>query len=175
MTIFPTHKTEYKTALPKDEVINRLEYNDFYAPNCDFELRKHNGYFTLLVINRDTHPPKANPFRAKVVINAEEKGSTVKLSFYPHETRTSGTLADLIILLILQIMLIITAINNSFFIPAIFTPIIVAPIYYLVNLILFSVGAITLEKQIAECIEAEIHEVTEDEMSKLQKWYEKKR
>lgn len=175
MTIFPTRKAKYKTALSKDEVINRLEFNDFYLPNGDYELRKHNGYFVLMSVSRNNHPPKANTFRAKFIVNAEEKGSTIKLSFYPDEAQAYVHLTVLIILLIIQAVLIITAINNSFLSPAIFVPIITAPIYYLLQAISFSVLAITLEKQIAEAIEAEIHEITEEEMSKLQKWYEKER
>lgn len=175
MTIFPTHKTELKTKLSRQEVIDRLEFNNFYYPNVDYELRKYPGYFILMSVYRNGKPPKSNEFRAKIVINPEEKGSTVTLKFYPEESRAIWDLVILIILMIIQVVLIITAINNSSLSLGVFAPIIIAPIYYILQTIFFSVLAITLKKQIEEALEAEIHEVTEDEMSKLQKWYEKKR
>ena len=175
MTIFPTRKTELKTKLSKQEAIERLEFNKFYHPNTDYELRKFSDHFMLVSVNRINHPPKANTFRAKTIINQKEQGSTVTLRYYPDEGRVGIDLTVLIILIVIQIILIITAVLNSYLSLAVFIPIIIATIYYLIQLILFSVLAISLEKQIEEAIEAEIHEVTEDEMSKLQKWYEKKR
>ena len=174
MTIFSTHKTELKTKLPRQEVINRLECNDFYNPAASYELKKHTGFFELITVNKNK-PPKDKTFRAKVVINPEREGSTVKLSFYPDEGNVIMNAIVLVILLVIQAVLIITSVNNAFFSPAVFIPVIIAPVYYLLQSISFSFMVVTLRKQIEETIEAEIHEITEEEMSKLQRWYEKKR
>ena len=174
MTIFPTHKTELKTKFSRQEIINRLECNDFYYPAASYELRKHAGYFELITIY-ENKPPTDNPFRAKVIINPEKTGSTVRLSFYPDEGYVIMNAIVLIILLVIQAVLIITSVSNAFLSPAVFIPIIIAPIYYLMQLIFFSVSVISLRKQIEEAVEAEIHEITENEMSRLQKWYERKK
>ncbi len=175
MTIFPTHKTELKTKLSRQEVIDRLEFNNFYYPNTDYVLKKLPGHFMLMSVHHYDPPTNANTFRAKIVINPEKNGSTVRISYYPDERDVIKYITLFSIMMIVQVILIIVAIQKSFMMLAVFTPLIFAPILYLATLIFFSVLAVTLEKQIEEAIEAEIHEVTEDEMSKLQKWYEKKR
>lgn len=56
MTIFPTHKTEYKTKLPRHEVINRLEHNDFYVIGFDYKLVNADNGHTLKPIREELGP-----------------------------------------------------------------------------------------------------------------------
>lgn len=174
MTIFPTHKTEFKTNLSRQEVIDRLECNDFYFPGAHYELKKYTGYHELITVN-ENKPSSNKTFRSKIVINPEAKGSTVKLSFYPDDGQNIMNIMVLVILLVIQAVLIIASVNKGFLSTAIFIPAITAPAYYIIQLIFFSVMAITLRKQIEEHIEAEKTEIPIEETSKLQQWYEKDR
>ena len=178
MTIFPTHKTELKTKLPRYEVINRLENNDFYALGYCYELEKGNADYSLIP-KRDNivyrSPKSSSPPIVALSIEQKSDNTNVALKFSPLKKEIIRAFWGFALLLLAQIFVfaLYTVHNGIDF--AFFVPIIAGAIGYLLFFLAFSFEVLSIRKQIEEAIEAEIHEVTEDEMSKLQKWYEKKR
>lgn len=178
MTIFPTHKTELKTKLPRHEVIKRLQHNDFYALGYCYELEKNNENYTLTP-KRDTtvyrSPNSTTPPIIAMSIEQKSDNAKVALRFFPLKREIIRALWGLALLLFAQILVFALYTIHKGIDFAFFAPIIAGVIVYLLFFLAFSFEVLSIRKQIEEAIEAEIHEVTEDEMSKLQKWYEKKR
>ena len=175
MTIFPTHKTELKTKLPRHEVLKRLEDNDFYVVGYDYKLEKNQNGYTL----KPVHEPQGPRNDSVPVITLDVRPNVdythISMSFRPFTAISVIYLVTLIFIFAFQIALSVVGFNYGQFNILYLLPTFITGLVYLINLIIFSVEVISMRKQIEETIEAEIHEVTEDEMSKLQKWYEKKR
>ena len=174
MTIFPTHKTELKTKLSKQEVLERLEKNNIYTIGFYYEL-KNKGTSYLLNPTRKDHG--RNIFATNVNIKISEKiqHTTVDLSFFPLKSTNIGLLIFSLLVFISSVAIgVFEIINTGFSInKLIYIPIVL--LFYVIMMLMFSFEVISIRKQIEEALEAEIHEVTEEEMSKLQKWYEKER
>ncbi len=174
VTIFPTHKTELKTKLPRHEILKRLEGNDFYALGYNYKLIKDKEKY-FIVPERDVNSYRSHkcsaPPTIHLHINTNIENTKVQLNFFPLTRDIVITASAVATILLFQFIVLFWG-NISFisFLPTIFSP-----IAYLGGFLKFSFEVINIRKQIEEAIEAEIHEVTEDEMSKLQKWYEKKR
>lgn len=178
MTIFPTHKTELKTKLPRHEVLKRLENNEFYAIGYCYKLEKSDADYTLKP-QRDTtvyrNPKSSTPPIMAMSIEQKRDNTEVDLKFFPLRREIAITAIGITLVMLMQIAVLIISITHNNISFNSFIPSMVGIIVYLLGLLKFSFEVIHIRKQIVEALEAEIHEVTEDEMSKLQKWYEKKR
>jgi len=175
MTIFPTHKTELKTKLPRHEVLKRLVHNDFYVWGFDYKLDKVKHDYLLKPVRQALGPRNAGVPVIKLNITPKTDGTSINLSFTPLTGVSIFMLIWLSMALAMQILIICMITVPYGFRFTHLLPTFMGGIGYLISLIIFSVEVISIRKQIEETLEAEIHEVTEDEMSKLQKWYEKKR
>jgi len=175
MTIFPTHKTELKTKLPRHEVLKRLVHNDFYVSGFDYKLDKIKSNYILKPVRQALGPRNSGVPIIKINIAPKTDGTGVSLSFIPFTAVSIFLLIWLSMAFAMQILIICMITVPHGFRLTHLLPTFIGGIGYLISLIIFSVEVISIRKQIEEAIEAEIHEVTEDEMSKLQKWYEKKR
>lgn len=175
MTIFPTHKTELKTKLPRHEVVKRLEDNDFYVVGYDYKLEKNQIDYTLKPVHEPQGPRNQTAPVIKLDIKPNVDYTRVSMSFRPFTAISIIYLVTLIFIFVFQIALAVVGFNYGQFNILYLLPTFITGLVYLISLIIFSVEVISIRKQIEEAIEAEIHEVTEDEMSKLQKWYEMKK
>lgn len=175
MTIFPTHKTELKTKLPRHEVLKRLVHNDFYVAGFDYKLDKINYDYILKPVRQELGPRNAGVPVTKINITPQKDGTSVNLSFHPLMGVNIFLMVWLTMTLAMQVLTICMITVPYSFTLTHLLPSFIGAIGYLIALIIFSAEVISIRKQIEECIEAEIHEITEEEMSKLQKWYEKKR
>ncbi len=175
MTLFPTHKTELKTKLPRHEVLKRLVHNDFYVAGFFYKLDKIKYDYILKPVRQEFGPRNSGVPIIKINITPQTNGTKVNLSFRPFMVVNIFLLVWLTMALAMQVALIVTSFPQYGFRLGYLLPSFVCSIGYLIALIIFSVEVISIRKQIEEALEAEIHEVTEDEMSKLQQWYEKDR
>ncbi len=175
MTIFPTHKTELKTKLPRHEVLKRLVHNDFYVWGFDYKLDKIKFDYILKPVRQAFGPRNAGVPVIRLNITPKTDGTGVSLSFIPFTAVSIFLLIWLSMAFVMQILIVCMITVPYGFRLTHLLPTFMGGIGYLISLIIFSVEVISIRKQIEEAVEAEIHEATEDEMSKLQKWYEKKR
>lgn len=174
MTIFPTHKSELKTKLSRQEILDRLEHNNIYTIGFYYQLETNGKSYLLNLVRKESG---RNIFATTVNVKIAEKTShtIVSLSFLPLKANSIGIL--IFSLLFIAVTLVISAfdiVNTGFSIGNLLT-ILAGWLLYIFCMLMFSFEVLSIRKQIEEHIEAEIHEVTEDEMSRLQKWYEKKR
>ena len=173
MTIFPTHKTELKTKLPRHDVLKRLVHNDFYAWGFNYKLDKIKQNYILKPVRKPLGPRNAGVPVIRINIIPQTDGTDVKLSFTPFTGVSIFLMVWLSMALAMQILIIaMITVPYSFTIIQLL-PTFIAGIFYLIFLIIFSVEVISIRKQIEEHIEAEPEEVKEP--SKLQDWYEKDR
>ncbi len=175
MTIFPTHKTKLKTKLPRHEVLNRLVHNDFYVWGFDYKLDKIKYDYFLKPVRQELGPRNSGVPVIKINLTPQTDGTKLNLSFRPITAVSIIFLIWLTMAFAMQIAFIATTIGEVGFSLVHLLPTLMGLVAYLVGLIIFSVEVISIRKQIEEALEAEIHEVTDGEKSKLQKWYEKKR
>lgn len=175
ITVFPTHKTELKTKLPRHEVLKRLETNDFYVVGYDYKLVKNHDDYTLKPVHEPQGP--RNDSVPVIMLDVKPSGdyTHIFMSFRPFTAVSIIFLVILLSLFAFQVALTVIGVNAQQFNILYLLPTFITGLVYLISLIIFSLEVISIRKQIEELLEAEIHEVTEDEMSKLQKWYEKKR
>lgn len=175
MTIFPTHKTELKTKLPRHEVLKRLVHNDFYVWGFDYNLDKIKHDYILKPVRKPLGPRNSGVPVIKLNITPQKDGTGINLSFSPFTFVSIFLIIWLSMALVMQILLICMITIPYGFILTHLLPTFIGGLFYLISLIIFSVEVISIRKQIEEHIEAESIETPEEEISKLQKWYEKDR
>ena len=178
MTIFPTHKTRLKTKLPRHEVLRKLENNDFYALGYDYKLEKTDSQFTLNPYRDTTIYRSINSSSPPIIAMSVEQKSDIteiNLRFFPLKREIIRTSLAVALVFLIQLVILIICITQQCINYTTFIPSLAGIMVYLFCFIIFSVEVISIRKQIEEHIEAEIQEVNEDEMSKLQKWYENKK
>ena len=173
MTIFPTHKTELKTKLPRHEVLKRLVHNDFYAWGFNYKLDKIKHDYILKPVRQPLGPRNAGEPVIKLSITPQKDGTSIDLSFVPFTSVCIFLIIWLSMALVMQILLICMITIPYGFMLTHLLPTFMGGLFYLISLIIFSVEVISIRTQIEEHIEAEPEE--EKEPSKLQDWYEKDR
>ena len=174
MTIFPTHKTELKTKLPRHEVVKRLEDNDIYTVGFKYVLKENGISYRLEPKRKDRGRNILAPI-IDVKISEKLPDTFITLSFYPLKATNIGLMIISLIFFAISIGAATFEIINTGFSTSKLFYIPICLLFYTIVMLMLSFEVISIRKQIEETVEAEIHEVTEEEMSKLQKWYEKKR
>lgn len=175
MTIFPTHKTELKTKLPRHEVLKRLVHNDFYVWGFDYKLDKIKSNYILKPVRQALGPRNAGVPVIKINITPKTDGIDVCLSFIPFTAVSIFLLIWLSMAFAMQILIIYMITAPYGFRLTHLLPTFIVGLGYLIGLIIFSVEVINIRKQIEEHINAESTEISEEKMSKLQSWFEKER
>lgn len=174
MTIFPTHKTELKTKLPRQEILERLESNNIYTIGFYYKLKENGKDYILNPIRKERG---RNIFTPVVNVKIAENTShtAVSLSFQPLKVNTIGFLISSLLFFAASVgFSVFDIVNTGFSIGNLLT-ILVWVFVYIFFMLMFSFEVLSIRKQIEEHIEAESIETPEEEMSKLQKWYEKDR
>ncbi len=175
MTIFPTHKTQLKTKLPRHEVLKRLVHNDFYVWGFDYKLDKVKHDYLLKPVRQALGPRNAGVPVIKINITPKTNGTGVNLSFKPFTGVSIFLLVWLFMALAMQILIIgMITVPYGFQLTHLL-PTFIGGLGYLMGLIIFSVEVISIRKQIEEHIDAESIETSEEKILKLQSWYEKER
>ena len=174
MTIFPTHKTELKTKLPRQEILERLESNNIYTIGFYYKLKETGKDYILNPIRKERG---RNIFTPVVNVKIAEKTShtAVSLSFQPLKVNTIGFLISSLLFFAASVGISVFDIVNTGFSIGNLLTILVGVFVYIFFMLMFSFEVLSIRKQIEEHIEAESIETPEEEMSKLQKWYEKDR
>ncbi len=174
MTIFPTHKTELKTTLSKQEVLERLEQNNIYTIGFYYELKEKGTAYILNPVRKESG---RNLFASAVNVKIAEKSphTIINLSFLPLKATNIGVLIISILIFLAFAGLAISDIVNTGFSISSLIYFFIGLLFYVYCMLMFSFEALSVKKQIEEHIDAESSEISEDEMSKLQKWYEKER
>ncbi|MBQ7809516.1 MAG: hypothetical protein IJ346_00950 [Clostridia bacterium] len=172
MTIFPTHKTELKTKLTKQEVLNNLEQNNIYTVGFYYELKQTNKSYILNPFKKERG---RNLFSPVVNVKLSEKPmhTQVNLSFSPLKATSTGVLISSLLLFIACIGVAVLDIANTGFSVGTLLYLPIGLLFYIIAMLMFSFEVISIRTQIEEHIEAEPEEVKEP--SKLQDWYEKDR
>ncbi len=176
MTIFSTHKTDYETKLSKNEVVERLKNNDFYVPSFKYQLQEEDDSYTLYPLCESKWVK--NSFIPVLSVSVSENNNETTKVSTKYEPLKSSVVVFIAILGFALLMQIVTAVVGAItgglglvhFVPAA-----LMCFGYLLFMAAFSLQVNHIRIQLEETIEAEIHEITEEEMSKLQRWYEKKR
>ena len=174
MTIFPTHKTELETKLPRQEILERLESNNIYTIGFYYKLKETGKDYILNPIRKESG---RNIFTPVVNVKIAENTShtAVSLSFQPLKVNTIGFLISSLLFFAASVgFSVFDIVNTGFSIGNLLT-ILVGVFVYIFFMLMFSFEVLSIRKQIEEHIEAESIETPEEEMSKLQKWYEKDR
>lgn len=174
MTIFPTHKTQLKTKLSHKETLERLESNNIYTTGFYYKLKENGKDYILDPIRKESG---RNIFTSVVNVKIAEKTShtIVNLSFQPLKANTIGFLiSSLLFFTALVGISVFNIVNTGFSIGNLLT-ILEGLFVYIFFMLMFSFEVLSIRKQIEEHIEAENIDTPEEEMSKLQKWYEKDR
>lgn len=174
MTIFPTHKTELKTKLPRQETLEKLESNNIYTIGFYYELKENGKDYILNPIRTNRG---RNIFTSVVNVKIAEKTShtAVSLSFQPLKVNTIGFLISSLLFFAASVGISVFDIVNTGFSIGNLLTILIGLLFYICCMLMFSFEVLSIRKQIEELIEAESIDTPEEEMSKLQKWYEKDR
>lgn len=174
MTIFPTHKTELQTKLPRQETLEKLESNNIYTIGFYYELKENGKDYILNPIRTNRG---RNIFTSVVNVKIAEKTShtAVSLSFQPLKVNTVGFLIFSLLFFAASVGISVFDIVNTGFSIGNLLTILVGVFVCIFFMLMFSFEVLSIRKQIEELIEAESIDTPEEEMSKLQKWYEKDR
>lgn len=174
MTLFPTHKTELKTKLPRQEILERLKSNNIYTKGFYYELKENRKDYILNPIRKGSG---RNIFTSVVNIKIAEKTShtIVNLSFQPLKANAIGFLITTLLLFSVSVGLSVFDILKTGFSIGNLLTLMIGLLFYIFCMLMFSFEVLSIRKQIEEHIEAESIDTPEDEMSKLQQWYEKDR
>ncbi len=174
MTIFPTHKTELKTKLSRQEILEKLESNNIYTIGFYYKLKENGNDY---ILNPTRKESGHNIFTSVVNVKITEKSSytAVSLRFLPLKANTIGFLISSLLFFAASVgITAFNIVNKGFSIGNLLT-LLIGLFVYIFFMLMFSFEVLSIKKQIEEHIEAESIETPEEEMSKLQKWYEKDR
>ncbi|MDO4420118.1 MAG: hypothetical protein Q4B92_07120 [Ruminococcus sp.] len=174
MTIFPTHKTALKTTLSKQEVLERLEHNNIYTIGFYYELKENGTAYTLNPVRKESG---RNIFASVVNVKITEKSphTIVNLRFSSLKSTTIGVLISSVLIFFAFAGLAISDIINTGFSISSLIYFFIGLLFYVFFMLMFSFEVLSIRKQIEEHVDAESNEISEEEMTKLQKWYEKER
>ena len=183
MTIFPTHKTELKTDLSKQEVLETLEHNNIYTPGFYYKLKENGTTYTKDELAEISATYTLNPVRknsgrnlfAPVIdlkIIEKTPHTIVNLSFSSLKSTNLGVLISSILIFIAFAGLAVSDIVNTGFSigSLIFFPI--GLLFYVFCVLMFSFEVRSINKQIEEHINAKPDEPTEKKKFKPRNRYE---
>mgnify|MGYP003290814777 CR=1 FL=1 len=175
MTIFPTHKTQLKTKLSRQEILENFEHNNIYTLGFYYELKENGKSYILNPVRKENSRQNFAPI-VNLKITEKYPYTNVSLSFLP--IKTTGIMS-----LIFSIAFLVASagfathdfINSGFSLGSLLLYISIGLSYYIISFLKFSFEVLSIKKQIEEHINAGNTEISEEKMSKLQSWYEKER